>query len=69
VTYESKLTRARELIAERDRIDAELESIFGGAVTRARAPQKCSKCGVEGHTARFCPREENEDARSSSTPL
>ncbi len=59
MSYESKLARARDLIAERDRIDAELESIFGGAVTRARAPQKCSKCGVDGHTARYCTKEES----------
>ena len=59
MSYEAKLTRARGLIAERDRIDAELESIFGGAVPRARAPQKCSKCGVEGHTARYCTQEES----------
>jgi hypothetical protein len=67
MSYEAKLTRARDLIAERDRIDAELESIFGGAVTRARAPQKCSKCGIEGHTARYCPKEENAGACSSGT--
>lgn len=57
MSYESKLARARDLIVERDRIDAELESIFGGAVPRARAPQKCSKCGFEGHTARYCTQE------------
>jgi hypothetical protein len=59
LSYESKLARARDLIAERDRIDAELESIFCGAVTKARAPQKCSKCGIEGHTARYCTQEES----------
>jgi hypothetical protein len=59
LSYETKLTRARDLIAERDRIDAELESIFGGAVTRARASPKCSKCGIDGHTARYCTQEES----------
>jgi hypothetical protein len=68
LSYESKLSRARDLIAERDRIDAELESILCGAVTRARAPQKCSKCGIEGHTARYCPKEESDDARSPAIP-
>ncbi len=37
--YETKLTRARELIARRDEIDAELAEIFGGEVKRGR-PRK-----------------------------
>ena len=50
---ELDIDRAKELIAERERIDAELLSIFSGE-KKKRAPQKCGKCGSEDHTARTC---------------
>jgi hypothetical protein len=41
LSYEQKLARARELIVERDRIDAELDGMFSGApVTKRGRPRK-----------------------------
>jgi hypothetical protein len=38
---ENKIARARELIAERDRIDAELDGLFSGAsITKRGRPRK-----------------------------
>jgi hypothetical protein len=46
VSYEQKLTRARELIAERDKIDAELDGMFSGApVAKRGRPRKESLNG------------------------
>ena len=46
------IQRAKELIAQRERIDSELVAIFTGS--KERKPLSCSKCGGEGHTARTC---------------
>jgi hypothetical protein len=46
------ITRAKELIAQHERIDAELVSIFTGG--KERKPQRCGACGEEGHSARTC---------------
>jgi len=48
--------RAKELIAQREQIDAELVAIFTQTAT-PRRPLTCSKCGLEGHTARTCKAE------------
>ena len=49
------IERAKELIARREEIDAELAALFlSGVKPSARKPVKCSKCGGEGHTARSC---------------
>ena len=53
------IQRAKELIAQRERIDAELVSIF--SIGKERKPLSCSKCGEEGHTARTCQKKA-EDA-------
>lgn len=63
------ISRARELLSKREElanelseIDAELGGIFSGNGSgkskSKRAPQKCSKCGEEGHSARTCPNPE-----------
>lgn len=44
-------TRIRELLDQRDGIDAELAGIFG---TKERKPIVCGSCGQSGHTARTC---------------
>lgn len=49
---DAKLLRIKELIETKERVDAELEEMLGGATVRKTV--KCSKCGQEGHTARTC---------------
>jgi Zinc knuckle len=51
---DDKLARIRDLIDQKEKIDAELESILGGPLPKMRKPQTCSKCGEQGHTARSC---------------
>ena len=51
---EIDIDRAKELIAQREEIDAELAALFAGE-KKKRSPQKCSSCDKEGHTARNCP--------------
>ena len=51
---EIDIERAKELIAQREEIDAELAALFTGE-KKKRSPQKCSSCDKEGHTARNCP--------------
>ena len=58
---EYDIIRAKELIAQREDIDAELKGIFTGAEKSAsRKPQKCGSCGEEGHSARTCPQRTSE---------
>ncbi len=56
------ITRVKQLIAQRENIDAELATIFAGTVPPKRRPSVCSHCGQEGHTARTCPTKERGDA-------
>ena len=51
---EIDIERAKELIAQREEIDAELAGLFTGE-KKKRSPVKCSTCEKEGHTARNCP--------------
>ena len=52
---EEKLAAARDLIAQRDEIDRQLASLFGGVFNPTEKKQKrCSKCGKVGHSARTC---------------
>ena len=46
-------TKIKELIEQRERIDEELRTLISGG--KQRAPQKCSLCQQEGHSARTCP--------------
>jgi hypothetical protein len=48
------IARVKQLIVQREQIDAELAAIFAGASPPRRKVQTCSKCGQEGHTARTC---------------
>lgn len=47
--------RIRTLLDRRDEIDRELADQFAGVSKKAVT---CSKCKVEGHTARTCPQKE-----------
>jgi Zinc knuckle len=52
---DAKLSRIRDLITEKERIDDELESLLGGAPLKSSRARVCSICNEEGHTARSCP--------------
>ena len=49
------ITRVKQLIVDREIIDAELSQIFAGSVTQKRKAPVCSVCGQEGHRANACP--------------
>jgi hypothetical protein len=54
------IDRLIELKRIRDEAQAGIEAILGGvAEKKGRSPQKCSKCGEEGHTARTCAKQAN----------
>jgi hypothetical protein len=56
IELDERLTRIKDLIETKERVDAELEELIGGSPEkRKRAPQKCGACDQEGHTARNCP--------------
>jgi len=56
-----KIARAKDLIAKREEIDAELAQLLGGAM-KHRKQQACSVCGEAGHSARTCPQATKEPA-------
>ena len=66
---EYDITRAKELIQQREEIDAELAVIFGGrAVTSTtRKPQVCGTCGEAGHPSRTCPKKQSEQHQTGET--
>jgi hypothetical protein len=56
IELDERLMRIKDLIETKERVDTELEGLIGGpSERRKRAPQKCSNCEQEGHTARSCP--------------
>lgn len=55
---DDKLTRVKELIDAREKIDAELAGLIVGYGTRKI--QKCGACGAEGHNAKTCPTKQNQ---------
>jgi hypothetical protein len=56
VDLDNAIARTKELIAQREAIDAELASLFGGTVPPIkRAPPTCTKCGQPGHRSNKCP--------------
>jgi len=47
--------RIKELIAQREKIDADLlKVVTEGVKLKERKPASCSKCGSTEHTARNC---------------
>jgi predicted nucleic acid-binding Zn ribbon protein len=54
VEIDAKIARAKELIAKREELDAELQELLGGPVREKRIA-RCSVCGESGHRASMCP--------------
>ena len=52
---ENTIARVKELIAKKEDIEAELQTIFAGTAPPRRKPSVCGVCQKEGHTARTCP--------------
>ena len=53
---EATLARVKVLTEQREQIDAELSTIFGGtAPPSKRAPPVCSHCNETGHRSNSCP--------------
>jgi hypothetical protein len=56
---DTQIARVKELISERERIDAELSAMLG-VVPKGKKSQRCSICNEEGHSARTCPQKAGE---------
>lgn len=54
------IARVKQLIAQRETIDAELATIFAGTAPSKRKTPVCSLCGQEGHRATTCPNKPQE---------
>jgi len=57
---DAKLQRIKELIELKEKTDAELEGLLGGAPLKGNRVRACSICNAEGHTARSCPTKSTE---------
>jgi hypothetical protein len=55
MSIHARIARVKELIAKREELDAELNELLGGSVTREKRSSKCSICGEPGHRATTCP--------------
>lgn len=55
------VARLKDLIAERERIDAEIVAAVNDNEPAKRKMQTCSICHQEGHSARTCPQKERRD--------
>lgn len=51
---DTKLARLKELITQKEAVDAELESLLGGSVVKEPKTRVCKKCGAQGHNAKTC---------------
>jgi hypothetical protein len=56
------IARVKQLIAQRENIDAELATIFAGAAPPTRKTITCGKCGEVGHSARSCTKAQEQAA-------
>ena len=67
MNIDDKITRAKELIAKREEIDAELNALLGGGdvgTTREKRSPKCSICGQPGHRSSTCLTKPTEPAQA-----
>ena len=55
MTIDEKLRLAKELISQKEEIDAKLAALFGGEDVRVRKRQACGHCGSPEHNKRACP--------------
>lgn len=53
---EQKLARLKELMAQREEIDAEIDQLLGGGQPKEKRTRRCKICGEFGHDARTCPK-------------
>ena len=53
MTLDERISLASKLIAQRDEIDQQLNTLFGGSAISRKQP-RCSHCGLEGHNAKTC---------------
>jgi hypothetical protein len=54
---DQSFARIRELINQMEAVENELGQLVTGSV-KERRPQRCGKCGEEGHSARTCTKTE-----------
>lgn len=64
MTLDERISLASQLIAQREEIDQQLNTLFGGRAISKKQP-RCSHCGQEGHNAKTCP--EKSSANSAPT--
>jgi hypothetical protein len=55
MSIDARIARVKELIGQREELDAELNALLGGSVLREKRSAKCSICGEPGHRATTCP--------------
>ena len=62
---DARLQRIKDLIEQKEQVDAELESLIGGAPLKQSKTRACSICGGSDHNSRSCPTKKGgEDGRS-----
>jgi hypothetical protein len=67
MTLDQSLALARELIARRDEIDAQLAALFGGSLPAAKSSRKCRICGDAGHRSDACPQAKGEPTDTTAS--
>jgi hypothetical protein len=59
---DARLQRIKVLIEDKERVDADLENLLGGAPLKTGRVRVCAVCNTEGRTARSCPTKSAEAA-------
>lgn len=67
MNLDQQLTTARDLIARRDEIDAQLAALFQGRAQSRRSKRKCKHCGESGHRSDSCSQNETNAARPNGS--
>ena len=68
MTLDQSLALARELIARRDAIDAELVALFSVGTPTRKPSRKCTICGESGHRSDACPHGERQATDTTAGP-
>lgn len=63
---DAKLQRIKELILQKEAVDAELEQLLGGGPTQVLKQRTCKRCGQHGHRSDTCP---NKDPQNEMVQL